>query len=155
LPFDSFSSTRELEGSTRSSLPYDLKIADPRDGDFETVGLKILQWYASQEPPIQLVQPRRVTIHPYRHHEEDNSRIHQDHKTVFFDCEHGFTDARVYITPKDFSIPSSTVSEKDKLSLEGLKAKFSSILAEYAKSTEHRAEELLEDCGLDALKAGR
>ena len=66
---------------------------------------------------------------------------------VFFD-EHGFTDAKVHITSKDFSIPSSTVSKKVKLPLEGLKAKFSSILAEYAKSiAEHRAEELLEDYG--------
>jgi hypothetical protein len=31
-PFDSF-----------SSLPYNLKIADLRDGDFESIGLKILQ----------------------------------------------------------------------------------------------------------------
>jgi hypothetical protein len=48
-------------------------------------------------------------------------------------------------------IPASqaVLSKKVKLPLEGLKAKFSSILAEYAKSiAEHRAEEPLEDCGL-------
>jgi len=107
LPFESFSSTHEPE----RSLLYDLKIADLRDGDFETVGVKILQWYASQEPPIQLVQPRSITIYQYRHHEKDNSRIHQDHKTVFFDSARGFTDAKMYITSKDFGIPSSTLSK--------------------------------------------
>jgi len=152
LPFDSFSSTHEPEGSAQSILPYNLEISDLRDGDFETIGLKILQWYASQEPPIQLVQPRTVTIYLYRHHKEDNSRINQDYKAIFFDCEHGFTDAKVHITSKDFGIPSSTVSKKVRLPLDGLKAKFSSILAEYAKSiAEHRAEELLKDCGLGTI----
>jgi hypothetical protein len=153
LPFDSFSSTHELEGSAQSRLPYNLEIGDLRDGDFETIGLKILQWYASQEPPNQLVQPRSVTIYLYRHHKEDNSRINQDHKAVFFDCDNEFTDAKVHITSKDFGIPSSTMSKKVRLPLEDLKAKFFSILAEYAKSiAEHRAEELLEECGLGTKK---
>jgi hypothetical protein len=149
LPLDSLPTTHEPERSTQSSLPYDLKIADLRDGDFETVGLKILQWYAGQEPPIRLVQPRAVTIYLYRHHKEDNSRINQDHRAVFFDYEHGFTDAKVHITSKDFGIPGSTVSKKVQLPLDGLKANFSSILAEYTRSiAEHGVKELLEGCGL-------
>jgi hypothetical protein len=128
VPFNSFPSSHELEGSTQSNLPYDLAIADLRSGDFETVGLKILQWYVGQEPPIQLVQPRTVTIYLYCHHKEDKSRINQDHKAVFFDYRHGSIDAKVHITSKDFGIPSSTVSKKVELPLKGLKANFSSIL---------------------------
>lgn len=147
-PHDSFSSTRELEGSSESNLPYDLNITDLSEGGFETVTSKILQWYASQEPPIQLVQPRSGMIYLYRHHVEDKSRINQDEKAAFFDREKGFIDLEVHITSKDFGIPSTGVPNIFKLPVEDLKEEFSSLLKEQEKwVAERRAQQLLEDHG--------
>jgi hypothetical protein len=147
-PLDLFSSTCELEGSSESNLPYNLNITDLSEGGLATVTSKILQWYASHEPPIQLVQPQSGMIYLYRHHTEDKSRINQDEKTVFFDHEKGFTDFEVHITPKDFGIPNTIFPNLFKLPVKDLKEEFGSLLKEQEKwVAEKRAQQLLKDHG--------
>jgi hypothetical protein len=147
LSSDSFSSnlTYESERGTRSSLPYDLEITDLRNGDFESVGLKILRWYASQTPALQLVQPQTITMYLYRHDKEDKHQVSKDQEVEVFNLEHGFTDVEMHITSKDFGIPSNIISREINLPLNDLKSEFPSILAEHSKDiSEDRAIKLRE-----------
>jgi len=145
----SFSSTHE-DGSLGSGFPYGLTTEDLSNGDCETVGQKILEWYkagcVSTPPSTPLIKLLGIGIYLYRHDPSNTTSIKQDNKeTTLFDSEVGFTDLKVAMTSKDLGISTPTQSEEFELPLDEFRKDIHSILEEHSISVaEERAEQVLK-----------